>query len=178
MNSFEIEIKPEWLCSGYYLYVARITYKRQEFVYIGQTGDNNYHSARAPLYRIGGHFAKGTSTENQIIKYFKKTVLNNKELTAFELEQELRKSSLKYTFFKIDDYSPKDSKEHDHLNKRMRIQAIEHYVIYALQDKARLTVLNTRTKESYSSSKRAYFKQKLTAIERTAVEILNELGYE
>jgi len=178
MNSFKITIEPDWLTSGYYLYVASIRYKNEQYAYIGQTGDNNYHAARAPLYRIGGHFAKGVSTENQIIKYFKVKVLEGEELKPFELEQELKKSVLDYTFFKIDDYNPLDTKEKEHKNKRIFVQAIEHYIIHHLQNRDKITVLNAKVKNQYSASKLAYYNNEIVSIEIKAINILKELGYE
>src|SRR5690554_1297665 len=106
LEPIEIEIPNNWLSSGYYVYVAEIYYENQTFLYIGQTGDNYHKTARGPLYRIGGHFAKGTSTENQIIKYFKEILLANQEVSAFELEQKLKQSKIKYKFWKICDFDP------------------------------------------------------------------------
>jgi len=177
-DSFEIEIKPNWITSAYYVYVVTIIYNENTYLYIGQTGDNNYHSARAPLYRIGGHFAKGTSTENQIIKYFKETVLAKQEIGAFELEQKLKDSKLNYKFWSICDFDPNDSKE-KHTEKRMKAQAVEHYLIFKLQEDKNLTVLNSIVKEEFSKSKQKHFDEKgLSAIGNDANKILKEFGYE
>jgi len=178
MNSFEITIGPDWITSGYYLYVVRIDYKQKQYFYIGQTGDNHYHTARAPLYRIGGHFAKGTSTENQIVKYFKSKILENDNETPFELEQKLKKSSLKYKFWKICDYDPTDDKVTEHKAKRMLVQAIEHYIIHKLQDRKELVVFNKKVNGKYSKSKLEYYQNEMKAVDDKALTILKELGYE
>jgi len=178
MHSFEVSIKPDWITSGYYVYVVTIHYKGKTYLYIGQTGDNNYHTARAPLYRIGGHFAKGTSTENQIIKYFKRTVLKGQELSPYELEQELKSCALEYKFWKVCDYNPKDQKEKEHKAKRMQVQAIEHYLIWHLQQFDKVVVFNKRVKDKFSQGKRTHFKNDFKAVEEKAMTILKKLGYE
>lgn len=177
MNSIEIKIKPEWLTSAYYVYVVTIVYKEKTYLYVGQTGDNHYHSARAPLYRIGGHFTKGVSTENQIIKYFKKTVLENDNISNYELEQELIKSKLNYKFWEIDAFDPTDKRENEHLKKRMRSQAVEHYLIFKLQKKNNITVLNTKVNTEISKSKLDHFKDNMGFISEKGNDILDKLNY-
>lgn len=177
MSSFEIEITKDWLTSAYYVYVVTIVYEKKTYLYIGQTGDNHYHSARAPLYRIGGHFAKGVSTENQIIKYFKNTVLEKDNISNHELEQKLIKSKLNYKFWEICAFDGNDLKD-VHKDKRMRAQAVEHYLIFKLLQKEDVIVLNSKVNAEISKSKRDYFKDDIGFISEKGNEILKELGNE
>lgn len=176
MKSFEIKIKSEWLQSAYYVYAISIKYKKKQYYYIGQTGDNHYHSARAPLYRIGGHFAKGVSTENQIVKYFKETILK-KDVSKTELEQALLESEITYQFWEIEKLDEHDNNE-QHKAKRMKAQAVEHYLIYKLQGKKGVFVLNKTVKDAFSVTKKDFFSSSLAEMTKQGNLILKKLGYE
>lgn len=177
MNSIEIKIDKNWLTSGYYVYVVSIVYDNQTYFYIGQTGDNYHQKARAPLYRIGGHFAKGTSTENQIIKYFKTKILANENIANSEMETRLLEANISYKFWKIEDFDTSDSPD-AHKNKRMKVQAVEHFLIFHLQQEEGNEVLNGTVTNEISASKQKYFKGDLSFIAEKGSFILKELGYE
>lgn len=113
------------------------------------------------------------------MKYFKNNILKNHEISEFELEKELQKSEIKYTFWEISRYNPEDKKENEHKFKRMEVQAIEHNIIYKLQDKAGLNILNRRVNDPISKSKKSFFEEDARKVLlNKANNILKELGYE
>lgn len=151
IKPIKIPLHPEWLASGYYVYVAELIYKGKRYLYIGQTGDNNYTKARGPLYRISGHLTKGNSTQNQLIKHFRSKVLSKEmnEITEEAMERALLSAQIDYTFWKVADYTFDDGSEvyiTNHTVKRKSAQAIEKYLIYHLQNLDGFEVFNMRVK--------------------------------
>lgn len=66
----------------YLLYIVEITHKSDKFYYIGQTGDNNYITARPAFRRLAGHLEDGgRSTQNQIYRFLAVDVLGFAEAT-------------------------------------------------------------------------------------------------
>lgn len=60
----------------YLLYIVEIIHKSDKFYYIGQTGDNNYVTARPAFRRLSGHLEDGgRSTQNQIYRFLAVNVL-------------------------------------------------------------------------------------------------------
>ena len=99
-------------------------------------------------------------------------------MSPYELEQELKSCALEYKFWKVCDYNPKDQKEKEHKAKRMQVQAIEHYLIWHLQQFDKVVVFNKRVKDKFSQGKRTHFKNDFKAVEEKAMTILKKLGYE
>lgn len=176
LKSTSLTIENCWLQSGYYVYAVRIIYKNKTYIYIGQTGDNHYHSARAPLYRISGHFTKGVSTENQIVKYFKTKILDNKEVGNMDLEEAMCQSVIKYTFWQVATFDYGNSSTHE--KSRNISQLIEQWLIFHLQDFKNITLLNGKVKSEITASKKKYFMNKTDNYCEDAKQILMELGYE
>jgi len=174
-DKFSITICKNWLQSSYFIYIAEIVFRKKIYLYIGQTGDNNYRVARAPLYRIAGHFAKGTSTQNQIVKYFKKTILNVIKINNAKLEKALLEADIKYTFWKIDKFVTLNKKIHH--NCLMKAQFIEQYLVHHLQKKSSIKVLNKKVKNEISASKIKYLKNKIEDYKVISKKILEELVY-
>lgn len=169
-NPITINIEPEWLSPGYYVYVVEMKTKDKTYLYIGQTGDNNYTTARAPLYRLSGHFVKGQSTENQIIKYLKATVAGEGELNNTQLDNLLTQTRFSYRFWKLDDFDGKD-----HEAKRMKAQMVEHYIIFHLQSSPNFIIVNRNVRDEVSKSKKEYFKNQMPPLMRLGSEILNSI---
>jgi len=166
-----INIEPEWLSPGYYVYVVEMKTKDKTYLYIGQTGDNNYTTARAPLYRLSGHFVKGQSTENQIIKYLKATVAGEGELNNTQLDNLLTQTRFSYRFWKLDDFDGKD-----HEAKRMKAQMVEHYLIYNLQRSKEFEVVNNPAKNEVTAKKLSFFSQDdIKNNSNLAIHILKQL---
>ena len=69
-------IGKEQLKSMYSIYIIVLKNEDSKYFYIGQTGDRNHISARAPFLRLTGHLDKQkTSTQNQIYKGIMKKIL-------------------------------------------------------------------------------------------------------
>ncbi|WP_282782710.1 hypothetical protein [Phaeodactylibacter xiamenensis] len=171
-NPITINIEPEWLSPGYYVYVVEMKTKDKTYLYIGQTGDNNYTTARAPLYRLSGHFVKGRSTENQIIKYLKATVEGEGELNNKQLDNLLTQTRFSYRFWKLDDFDGKD-----HEAKRMKAQMVEHYLIFHLQmNSVKKEIVNSEVVNEVSESKMKYFsKEQLDSLKLLASGLLKTI---
>lgn len=167
-EAIKIEIPSSWVSLGYYVYVAKMTYNSEVYYYVGQTGDNHYTTARGPLYRISGHFAKGTSTENQVIKGIKRVVLRNEGAPADQVENILNASSFKYLFFKVADFDGEN-----HKRKRQQTQLIEQYMIFELQ-KSR-TLFNAEVKNQITAQKWKELKEELEELTEKAKGFLKEL---
>ncbi len=174
MTKTQIHIPNQWLSPGYYVYVAHITYKQEAFLYIGQTGDNNYPVARGPLYRICGHITQQKSTQNQIIKGLQKhlSIGDDKQATASILPY----ISLDYDFYKIHDFDPADHPG-THTKKRKETQFIEHWLIYQLQ-KNKAPLFNKSVKTAISAGNQNYFGNDYKHLETIAASILKDLKYE
>lgn len=173
LEAIKIEIPNNWLNSGYYVYIAEIHYKKNHFLYIGQTGDNYHKTARGPLYRISGHISKLTSSkQNQIVKGLRKHLsLKNEE----DLENVMSKIKYNYTFYKINNFNYGDNLE-KHNKKRKETQFIEHWLIYKLQDK--VILFNNEVKTAITKANKAFFKEECKTLINSANSLLKELGYE
>lgn len=129
-DHLEINYKPEWFQSGYYVYILTIKHKtRGKYFYIGQTGDRNHSAARSPFYRLMGHFNtynfKNKGTDAQLIKGLVNYLLittNNGKSVRQNVEDSLANGLISITanYFKIADFTG-DS----HNKNRMRTEEIE-----------------------------------------------------
>lgn len=64
----------------YLLYIVEITHGNDKYYYVGQTGDNNYTTARPAFRRLAGHLEDvAKSTQNQIYRYLAVEVLGISE---------------------------------------------------------------------------------------------------
>ena len=179
VETIKIKIESNWLRSGYFVYVAEIVYDKLKYLYIGQTGDNNYHTARAPFYRISGHFSKGVSTENQIIKYFKTKILCDVNVSKEYLEKALIDSEISYTFWKICDfYFNIDGNEFQHQISTCKAQMVEQWLIYNLQNKKGITVLNDSVVNIITASKKKSLGKEINNLIPLCEQILKDLRYE
>lgn len=176
VRSIKIKIESEWLESGYFVYAVEIKYKGKKYLYIGQTGDNNYHTARAPFYRISGHFADGASTENQVVKYLKSKILQNQDIDKANLEKALLKTEINYNFWVIENFDYADKAGHE--RGRKMSQMVEQWLIFHLQDNKRITVLNERAVNEITVAKRKFLGKEIDNLISIGKQILIELGYE
>ena len=113
------EIKKEWFKEGYYVYIINLMHKSDEYFYTGVTGDYNYLIARAPFYRMTGHFNRlNSSTENQIISGIKDLTNKNQRI-----EDSLQEFKITYFWYKIFDFIPNPHPS-IHRQKREEVELI------------------------------------------------------
>ena len=55
INGFEMGFEGEVLQRGFWLYVWKIAYDQETYLYIGRTGDSSSPNASSPFNRIGQH---------------------------------------------------------------------------------------------------------------------------
>ena len=55
MPDLLIELPGTHFRRAYLLYAIEICHNQDRYFYIGQTGDNNYITARPPIRRLSGH---------------------------------------------------------------------------------------------------------------------------
>lgn len=143
----EIEYRPEWFAGGYYVYVITVIHrKNRQFHYIGQTGDRKHTSARAPFYRMMGHFntynLKNVANDSQLIGGLIREQLVDaptKDRNARVCVEEAICNGtieIKARFFKLADF---DRNEHD--DRRRLTEDTEKHLI-ALFELEGLVVLN------------------------------------
>jgi hypothetical protein len=176
LKRIDINIPNDWLQSGYFVYVAKINYRKKTFLYVGQTGDNNHPTARGPLYRISGHISKtASSDENQIIKGLRRE-LKIKDDDHVMLEKVLGEMDFSYSFWKISDFNYADTDD-TKTNKRKQTQLIEHNVIWHLQNQ--FTLFNGEVKTEVSDGNRKYFsKEEIDKLLAIANDIRKGVGDE
>lgn len=126
----KIEFDSEWFESGYYVYVLKIVKKKNNFYYIGQTGDRKHVSARSPFYRLMGHFNPYNTPDSQLVKgLFNSNLLKKKngESKRVCIEKAISCGKIKITayFFKTDDF---DNISHN--VRRAKTETIETILIH------------------------------------------------
>lgn len=82
-----LEFSGQLLQRGFWLYIWRITYSSELFLYVGRTGDSSSANAASPFNRMGQHFdfrekAKGNAMMRNLRKEGIDPVRCNFELTA------------------------------------------------------------------------------------------------
>jgi len=69
--TYSMRFEGSVLSRGFWLYVWRITYSNDQYIYVGRTGDSSSANAASPFHRIGQHLdfrssAKGNSLSRQL----------------------------------------------------------------------------------------------------------------
>lgn len=142
-RAIEINIVGEQFRRNYLIYCIIIISEAGKFLYIGQTGNNNYKTARPAFRRLAGHFNdSGGATDNQIYRYIAFRILNHplpqKKYEKFsntiktEVEKFLIDSTIKMKAYPVYDFDSITESQHDGFNKR--IKKIEKAMIYDLQN--------------------------------------------
>jgi hypothetical protein len=117
----------------YLLYIVEITNKSDNYYYVGQTGDNNYITARPAFRRLAGHLEDGgRSTQNQIYRFLAVTVLGFPEAdrkdSMFDeeikqsVEDYLVESIVKMYGYPLQPFIPRiDHREHLEIVRKVRL---------------------------------------------------------
>jgi hypothetical protein len=123
----------------YLLYIVEITHGNDKYYYVGQTGDNNYITARPAFRRLAGHLEDvGRSTQNQIYRYLAVEILGiseaaRKDSTFDEkikqaVEDYLVGSTVKMYVYSLQPFIP-DIEHSQHLKIVRRVTLFEKIVI-------------------------------------------------
>ena len=123
----------------YLLYIVEITHGNDKYYYVGQTGDNNYITARPAFRRLAGHLEDvGRSTQNQIYRYLAVEILGiseaaRKDSTFDEkikqaVEDYLVGSTVKMYVYSLQPFIP-DIEHSQHLKIVRKVTLFEKIVI-------------------------------------------------
>ena len=143
MADIQIEIPGAQFRRFYLLYVIEILHEQERFYYVGQTGDNNYVTARPPFRRLAGHFEDiGRSTQNQVYRSIAVDILGHEEArtnkVAFseqikqDVEDFLVGSSITMQIYRVCPFEPDVSRE-GHRTIVRSVVCLEQYVIEAFR---------------------------------------------
>lgn len=66
-----VDLPPQVLQRGFWLYVWRVTIGRKRLLYVGRTGDNSSANATSPYQRMGQHLG-AIRTQNALRQHLKK----------------------------------------------------------------------------------------------------------
>ena len=86
MADIRIELPGAQFRRAYLLYVIEIRHGKEQYFYVGQTGDNNYITARPAFRRLSGHMEDtGQSTQNQVYRYIAADIIGHKAMAEYLL---------------------------------------------------------------------------------------------
>ena len=146
MPDARIELPGAQLRRAYLLYVIEIRHGKQQYFYVGQTGDNHYVTARPAFRRLSGHLDdRGGSTENQVYRYIATSILGHEGAAskAFftkavkqDVEDFLVKCAVLMHIYKVKPFKPDVSRD-DHLRIVRSITLMEKYVMVSFLEAGR-----------------------------------------
>jgi len=141
-----IELPGAQFRRAYLLYVVEIRHGREQYFYVGQTGDNNYLTARPAFRRLSGHLDdSGRSTQNQVYKYIAANILGHREATSKasfpevvkqDVEDFLVDSTVLMHIYKVKPFKPDVSRD-NHLREVKNITLMEKYVMASFLEAGR-----------------------------------------
>jgi hypothetical protein len=146
MADVRIELPGTHFRRAYLLYVIEILHGRERYFYVGQTGDNNYVTARPAFRRLSGHLEDiGQSTQNQVYRYIAADILGHKAAiskTSFpegvkqDVEDFLVDSTVLMHIYRVKPFLP-DIPRDDHLREVRNITLMEKYVMISFIEAGR-----------------------------------------
>lgn len=139
---------------AYLLYVVEICHDEDRYFYVGQTGDNNYITARPAFRRLSGHLDdRGQSTQNQVYRYIAVKILGDEEAeskAAFSkkikqaVEDFLVDSTVRMHIYQVHQFNPLASRA-NHLATLKRVSLLEKFVIRAFANSGKTLMNRTIT---------------------------------
>lgn len=159
MANILLELSGKHFQRQYLLYIIRLSHGDDTYFYIGQTGDNNYVTARPAFRRLAAHFEEGgRSTQNQVYRYIGREILKIKEAenrnsvfseqTKQSIEEYLVESIVRMHAYALEPFSAKSTDE-EHSQKRRKATELEKHVIYTFHKNNKR--LMNKTKSSLTS---------------------------
>jgi len=147
MPDIRIELPGAQFRRAYLLYVIEIYHGKEQYFYVGQTGDNNYVTARPAFRRLSGHLEDtGQSTQNQVYRYIAINILGHREATSKapfpeavkqDVEDFLVDSNVLMHIYKVKPFKPGVSRN-NHLREVKNIRLMEKYVMVSFLEAGRL----------------------------------------
>jgi len=138
MPDVRIELPGSHFRRAYLLYVIEICHGKDQYFYVGQTGDNHYVTARPAFRRLSGHLDDtGQSTQNQVYRYIATNILGHKKATSKisfpeavkqDVEDFLVDSTVLMHIYKVKPFKPDVSRD-NHLRDVRDVTLIEKYVM-------------------------------------------------
>ena len=138
MPDIRIELPGSQFRRAYLLYVIEIRHGKEQYFYVGQTGDNNYITARPAFRRLSGHMDDtGQSTQNQVYRYIATDIIGHKAATSKtsfpegvkqDVEDFLVDSTVLMHIYKVKPFKPDISRD-NHLREVKNIRLMEKYVM-------------------------------------------------
>jgi len=138
MADIRIELPGAQFRRAYLLYVIEIRHGKEQYFYVGQTGDNNYITARPAFRRLSGHMEDtGQSTQNQVYRYIAAGILGHRvarskasfpERVKQDVEDFLVDSTVLMHIYKVKPFKPDVSRD-NHLRDVRDVTLIEKYVM-------------------------------------------------
>lgn len=140
MPDLLIELPGAQFRRAYLLYVIEVCRDQERYFYIGQTGDNNYITARPAFRRLSGHLDDtGQSTQNQVYRYVAEKILGYEEAeskAAFTekvkqaVEDFLVGSTVRMHIYQVHPFDPVVTRA-NHLTTVKRVSLLEKFVTKA-----------------------------------------------
>jgi hypothetical protein len=134
MPDIRIELPGAQFRRAYLLYVIGIRHNKEQYFYVGQTGDNNYITARPAFRRLSGHMDDtGQSTQNQVYRYIATNILGHKEAASKgpfpeavkqDVEDFLVDSTVLMHIYRVKPFKP-DVSRNNHLREVKNIRLME-----------------------------------------------------
>lgn len=147
MSDIRIELPGAQFKRAYLLYVIEICHRQERYFYVGQTGDNNYLTARPAFRRLSGHLDDtGRSTQNQVYRYIAANILGHEEATsktAFpekikqDVEDFLVASTVLMHIYQVQPFDPGVTRAR-HQTAVKAVSLMEKHVIITFRDADRL----------------------------------------
>jgi hypothetical protein len=138
MPDIRIELPGSQFRRAYLLYVIEIRHGKEQYFYVGQTGDNNYITARPAFRRLSGHMDDtGQSTQNQVYRYIATDIIGHKAATSKasfpegvkqDVEDFLVDSTVLMHIYKVKPFKPDISRD-NHLREVKNIRLMEKYAM-------------------------------------------------
>ena len=146
MPDILIELPGAQFRRAYLLYVIEVCHGKERHFYVGQTGDNNYVTARPAFRRLSGHLEDiGQSTQNQVYRYIAVDILGHKAASfraSFRdsvkqaVEDFLVDSTVLMHIYKVEPFKPHVSRD-THLREVRSITLMEKHVMASFLEAGR-----------------------------------------
>jgi hypothetical protein len=147
MPDVQIELPGAHFRRAYLLYVIEIRHGKEQYFYVGQTGDNHYLTARPAFRRLSGHLADtGRSTENQVYRYIATNILGHEgavsqisfsEAVKQDVEDFLVGSTVLMHVYRVKPFKPNVPRD-NHLRDVRNVRLMERHVMASFLGAGRL----------------------------------------
>lgn len=156
----------------YLLYIVEVIHGKDRYYYIGQTGDNNYTTARPAFRRLSGHLEDiGQSTQNQVYRYLAVEVLGISEANRRDLafnkkikqsvEDYLVNSTIKMHIYSLQSFVSSIGRS-QHRNIVKKVVSFERIIIQLFLASSKIIINKKRIKSKENAE--GYYQKALDEI--------------